>query len=187
MGFLTLLLIAVGLSLDALAVAAARGFSVRSWQPVLGLRLALAFGIFQMIMPVLGWGAGLRLRGLIAGADHWLAFLLLAGIGGKMIWESFSREALGASQSDTGFLIILGLALATSIDALAVGLSFSLLRFAIFPGVLLIGLVTFIFSLAGFWLGHRFGSRLGKRLEALGGLVLFLIGLRILLTHLFEH
>jgi len=186
MDLLTILLIALGLSMDAVAVAMASGCSagqgkVNRRQALL---LAALFGLFQALMPAAGWLAGLGFKAVISRIDHWLAFVLLVFIGIKMIREAPRRGECRVRANGMGLAVMLGLAVATSIDALAVGLSFSFLAVGILVPVLIIGTVTFVLSLAAVYAGQRFGSRMAGKAEVLGGLILIAIGLRILLGHL---
>jgi len=184
MPIVNVILIGIGLSMDAVAVAVAGGMTMHRLHFSHLFRAAFFFGLFQAVMPVLGWLAGLTLRSWISRIDHWIAFFLLFLIGGKMVWESFSLDP-GRKKTDISRLVVLfGLAVATSIDALAVGLSFSLLRIRIFTPVLIIGLITFFLTLLGGLAGHRFGRFIGKRIELAGGLILIGIGVKILLEHL---
>ncbi len=181
---LALILIALALSMDALAVALARGVAVRQMRFRQAFRVGLFFGLFQALMPMLGWLAGGELRDFISGLDHWVAFGLLAIIGGKMIGESFRRKDAAGAAGPTGLGTLLLLSVATSIDALAVGLSLSLLRVPIVGPALLIGCVTFVLSLLGGLIGSRVGCFCGNKIEALGGLILVGLGIKILLAHL---
>jgi putative Mn2+ efflux pump MntP len=185
MSALELVLIALSLSLDSLAVSIAGGLAVREGRARGALKVALYFGGFQALMPVLGWLAGEGLIEHIARYDHWVAFGLLLFVGLRMIRESFGESQEKSFSLDAGTL--LALAVATSIDALAVGLSFSILRVSIAPAALVIGGVTFLVCFAGFLGGGRLGRRFGPRVEAAGGLILIGIGLKILLSHLFPH
>ncbi len=181
MDLLSLLLISFGLAMDAFAVSVSCGICGRPRKWGLIARVGLYFGGFQALMPVLGWLAGTRLRGPIASLDHWVAFGLLALIGVKMIRESF---AIGARRFDPRrHKVLLTLAVATSIDALAVGLSFALLDGGILVPALTIGAVTFCVSCLGVIIGDRVGSIFEKAAEILGGLILIGIGLKILLEH----
>lgn len=182
MSFWELLLIAVGLSMDAFAVSVCKGLSVKKLNVRHVLLAGLWFGGFQALMPLLGWLLGYRFESFIQSVDHWIAFVLLGLIGGNMIRESFSGEE--ELNDDFGLKSMLLLALATSIDALAVGVTFAFLSVKILPAVLLIGLTTFLLSGLGILIGGRFGERLGTRAERLGGIILILIGLKILLEHL---
>jgi putative Mn2+ efflux pump MntP len=185
MGIVTVLLIALGLSMDAVAVSLASGCAVRKVDLRQALLLAFLFGLFQTLMPVAGWLAGLGFKHVISAYDHWLAFILLAFIGGKMILDASRGTACrGQGSGRMRLPVMLGLAVATSVDALAVGLSFSLLAVDILVPVLLIGLVTFSLSLIAVFAGQRFGARLAGKAEALGGVVLIAIGLKILVEHL---
>lgn len=185
MDILTIFLIAMGLAMDAFAVALSGGFAAGRATPRKTLRLAFHFGLFQFLMPILGWVAGLTVQGLIQAYDHWVAFALLAGIGGKMVYESFRQEKVEGRKPDItrGASLVL-LSLATSIDALAVGLSLSLLRVRILYPSAVIGVVCFALTAFGFAFGSRLGKLLGKRVELLGGLVLVGIGVKILVEHL---
>jgi len=185
MDIVTVLFIALGLSMDAVAVSLASGCAVRKVDLRQALLLAFLFGLFQTLMPVAGWLAGLGFKNIISAYDHWLAFILLAFIGGKMILEA--SRGIACRKQGSGRMrlpVMLGLAVATSIDALAVGLSFSLLAVDIVLPVLLIGLVTFSLSLLAVFAGQRFGAWLAGKAEALGGVVLIVIGLKILAEHL---
>ena len=182
MHFAELFLIAVGLSMDAFAVSICKGLSVKKLCPRHVLLAGLYFGGFQFLMPVLGWLLGYRFEALITSIDHWIAFGLLALIGGNMIKESFSdAEELS---DDFGVKTMLLLAVATSIDALAVGITFAFLSVRILPAAGLIGVTTFLISAAGIGIGHAFGARFKSGAERLGGVILILIGLKILLEHL---
>ena len=183
MGFFELFLIGIGLSMDAFAVAICKGLGMERINKRDTLLLALFFGGFQALMPTLGFLLGYRFESFITSIDHWIAFILLALIGGNMI-----REALGKDDDnendDFSFKAMLPLAVATSIDALAVGVSFAFLGVHIVPAVTLIGCTTFVLTLAGGWVGNLFGSRYKSRAEFTGGVILILIGLKILLEHL---
>ena len=182
MHFAELLLIALGLSMDAFAVSVCKGLSVKELRPRHALLVGLYFGGFQALMPLLGWLLGYRFEALIQRWDHWIAFVLLALIGGNMIRESFSDDE--ELNDDFGFRTMLLLAVATSIDALAVGVTFAFLQVKILPAAGTIGLTTFLLSVAGVWIGRFFGARYKAGAERLGGCILILIGLKILLEHL---
>ena len=184
--FISILVIAFGLSADCFAVAFSGSIAMRTISFPQVFRASLSFGIFQALMPVIGWLVGLTVVDLIADYDHWLAFALLSFIGGKMIWESFRSEGSRPAGTDiTKGIVLLTLSVATSIDALAVGLSFAFLEVNITLASATIGSVAFVVSVMGFFLGRKAGRLMGKRAEAIGGLILIAIGLRILLTHLF--
>lgn len=191
MGLAELELLAVGLSMDAFAVSICKGLGMKKINLKVAVVLGLFFGGFQAGMPVIGWALGSQFMGIIGPIDHWIAFILLAFIGGKMLWEAFTEDedededegdAKDAEKIDLGEYLIL--AIATSIDALAVGISFAALSVDIVPAVSLIGITTFIFSIAGVAIGHTFGARYEKPATIVGGVVLILIGLKILLEHL---
>ena len=177
-----LFLIAVGLSMDAFAVSVCKGLSVRELKPKHLLLAGLYFGGFQFLMPVIGWLLGYRFEAMIRSIDHWIAFLLLGLIGANMIKESFGDE--DELSDDFGFRTMLLLAIATSIDALAVGVTFAFLEVKILPAAAMIGVTTFLLSAAGIRIGNVFGTRYKAKAERLGGAILILLGLKILLEHL---
>jgi putative Mn2+ efflux pump MntP len=180
--FVTVILIAIGLAMDAFAVSIAKGISVNHNRRRSAILLASLFGGFQALMPVIGWLAGLGLRDIIMGIDHWIAFGLLGLIGVKMIYDSTKSED-GKEEFITLFAA-LTLAIATSIDALMVGLSFAFLEESILIPILIIGIVTFVLTLVGFKFGSGMGRVFGKKIKVLGGLILIFIGIRILAEHL---
>ena len=184
MGFLELFFIAVGLAMDAFAVSICKGLSVPKLQAKHCLICGVYFGGFQALMPLIGWALGIRFQSMITNIDHWIAFVLLAVIGANMIKESFSKEE-ECPDASFGFKTMLTLAVATSIDALAVGVTFAFLNVSIVPAVLLIGATTFVCSAVGVKIGNVFGNRFQSKAEFLGGLVLIAIGLKILIEHLF--
>ncbi len=182
MNLLELLVIAVGVSMDAFAISICKGLSVQNAQPKHLLITGLWFGGAQAIMPLLGFVLGSQFSGFITRIDHWLSFFLLGLIGINMILESRKEiEDLNASFAPK---VMLPLAIADSIDALAVGVSFAFLRVDIFPAVILIGICTFLFSACGVKIGNVFGSRFKSRAEVAGGVILILMGIFILLEHL---
>lgn len=217
MELLTLLIIAVALAMDAFAVSIASGVSIRRLHLKQVLKIAFFFGIFQGVMPVLGWAMGRGIGSLISGVDHWIAFCLLVFIGARMIHESLAGEEHGVGPGEetekewgerrtrrpsveggecreiplrvcrdpctTENLIIL--AVATSIDAFGVGLSLSLLGSSIILPALIIGLITFCISFAGVHIGNTMGHLFERKIEIAGGVVLILIGLKILLDHMY--
>ena len=177
-----LFVIAVGLSMDAFAVSVCKGLSVPTLRPAHNLLCGLYFGGFQALMPLLGWLLGVRFQGLIASVDHWIAFGLLGIIGVNMIREAREEdECLDASFT---FRAMLPLAVATSIDALAVGVTFAFLKVDILPAVLFIGVTTFALSALGVKVGAVFGARFRAKAELAGGVILILMGAKILLEHL---
>lgn len=178
------LLIAFGLAMDAFAVSLGVGTSQISYSTWSKLRLAFHFGIFQAGMTLLGWLGGRTIEALIRNIDHWIAFALLAYVGGKMVWSGFHEGTESYSSDPTrGGLMVL-LSVATSIDALAVGLSMAILGAPVFIPSVFIGLVAFLLSAVGLFCGCYFGGRFGKRMEVFGGVLLVAIGLRILIEHL---
>ena len=182
-----LVLIGVGLSMDAFAVALCKGLGMRSINYAHAAVIALFFGVFQAVMPLIGWVLGTQFARYITSVDHWIAFALLGYIGGKMIWDALHEAPETAPCAGEGRLDLkelLMLAVATSIDALAVGITFAFLQVSILPAVATIGLITFALSFAGVVVGNRFGTRFQKKAEIAGGVVLVLIGLKILLEHL---
>ena len=186
MTLFSLLGIAVALAMDAFAVAIAVGISLKQVSFRQTFRLSWHFGLFQALMPVIGWAAGNTVRELVQAYDHWIAFVLLAAIGSNMIREALADDEEQASSKDsTRGLTMVMLSVATSIDALAVGFSMSLLQISIVTPALVIGLVAGSFTVAGLHLGKSLaaGKRLSLYAESIGGLVLLLIGLRILYEH----
>ncbi len=182
MSLFELFILAVGLSMDAMAVAICKGLSVRKLKMSHALITGLYFGGFQAAMPVLGYFLGRQFQSYITNVDHWIAFVLLALIGANMIKESCGEtEEVNASFSPRAML---PMAVATSIDALAVGVTFAFLQVNIVPAVTFIGVITFSLSMVGVWIGHVCGARFKSRAELVGGIVLILMGLKILLEHL---
>ena len=184
MSLLELLILAVGLSMDAFAVSICKGLSVQKLLPRHLVICGLYFGGFQALMPLLGWLLGIRFQAMITNVDHWIAFILLGIIGFNMIRESRSRDE-EIPAPDFGIKTMLAMAVATSIDALAVGVTFAFLSVRILPAIALIGVITFLFSAAGVKIGNVFGLKYKSRAELLGGIVLIGIGLKILIEHLF--
>ncbi len=169
--------------MDAFAVSVTSGITIKRLKIEHAVRIALFFGAFQAVMPVIGWLAGLGLSGFVANVDHWVAFGLLTFIGCKMIYEAFALEPDERRSDPLNVQVLLVLSIATSIDALAVGVSFALLAVSIITPVLVIGAITFGLSLLGALLGGRLGGLFAKRAEIGGGLVLIAIGVRILIAH----
>lgn len=177
-------MIATGLAMDASAVSFSKGFTMKSLKLKNAIKISFLFGLFQALMPIGGWLAGLNLVNFISGSDHWFAFGLLSFVGLRMIYHSIKRSPKMESQNPFNFKILLILAFATSIDAFAVGLSLSLLRISIIIPVIIIGLVTLILSFVSVLIGYKFGTFFEKKVEILGGLILIGIGVKILLEHL---
>ncbi len=183
MGLFELFILAVGLSMDAMAVAVCKGLSVQKLKFGHSMITGLYFGGFQAVMPLLGYFLGKQFQVYIVSIDHWIAFVLLALIGANMVKESFGEaEEVCASFSPRAML---PMAIATSIDALAVGVTFAFLPDTnIVAAVSFIGVITFALSAIGVWIGHIFGARFKSKAELIGGIVLILMGLKILLEHL---
>ena len=183
MGLIELFLIAVGLSMDAFAVSVCKGLAMPKCTFKKAAIVGLWFGGFQALMPAIGYILGAQFQEAIASIDHWIAFVLLALIGGNMIHEALDNDEEEADASldvKTMFL----LAVATSIDALAIGITFAFLKVNIIPAVCFIGIVTFIISFAGVKIGNVFGARYKNKAEIVGGIILILLGLKSLLEHL---
>ena len=183
MGLIELFLIAVGLSMDAFAVSVCKGLAMPKCTFKKAAIVGLWFGGFQALMPAIGYVLGAQFQEAIASIDHWIAFVLLALIGGNMIHEALDNDEEEADASldvKTMFL----LAVATSIDALAIGITFAFLKVSIIPAVCFIGIVTFIISFAGVKIGNVFGARYKNKAEIVGGVILILLGMKILLEHL---
>lgn len=183
MGLIELFLIAVGLSMDAFAVSVCKGLAMPKCTFKKAAIVGLWFGGFQALMPAIGYVLGAQFQETIASIDHWIAFVLLALIGGNMIHEALDNDEEEADASldvKTMFL----LAVATSIDALAIGITFAFLKVNIIPAFCFIGIVTFIISFAGVKIGNVFGARYKNKAEIVGGVILILLGLKILLEHL---
>jgi putative Mn2+ efflux pump MntP len=184
MSLVELFILAVGLSMDAFAVSICKGLSVGRLRLRHAAICGLYFGGFQALMPFLGWLLGSQFQSLITSIDHWIAFILLALIGANMVKESRSQEE-ECPDPDFGVKAMLPLAVATSIDALAVGVTFAFLEVRIAPAVTFIGLTTFVLSAIGVKVGNVFGTKYKSKAELLGGLVLIAMGVKILLEHLF--
>lgn len=185
MGFYEIILIALGLAMDCFAVSLGVCTTTAKKTPRSIFRLAFHFGLFQGGMAFLGWLAGSRIVNLISSFDHWIAFALLLWVGGRMVKESFDKDDCEGTEDPTRGRSLVILSIATSIDALAVGLSLAFVDGSILTSSLSIGAVSFLLSIAGSLLGTRMGSRFGKRMELLGGILLIGIGLRVLISQLF--
>lgn len=180
--YLALVLISVGLAMDAFAVSICKGLAMGKPTPKAIIIVALWFGIFQGVMPVIGFALGTAVYDLIEDVDHWVAFILLALIGFNMIRESLSKDE-EEMDDDLSFTTMLILAIATSIDAFAVGITLAMENGNILVSAVVIGVITFLISAVGVRAGGFFGSRYGRRAEFVGGVILILIGLKILLEH----
>ena len=183
MSFVELLLIAIGLSMDAFSISVCKGLTTKRFSWRMALVCGLWFGGFQALMPIIGYYLGAQFQEMIEAYDHWIAFGLLFLIGANMI-----REAIWGKEEEQdgtlGFKTMLLLAIATSIDALAVGVSFACIQVKLWSSVIIIGITTFLFSVLGVKIGNVFGSKYEKSASIIGGIILILIGLKILLEHL---
>lgn len=184
MEILTLILIAIGLCFDSFAVSVSCGIARTQIRFMPATRIAFSMAFFQGLMPLIGWVIGIKLSNLVHEADHWIAFGLLGLLGIKMIWESLraADKPLNFNPMETRILITMSLA--TSIDALIVGVSFGTLHANIWLAIIIIGMMTFIISMLGILFGKKTGDRFGKRMEIIGGLILIGIGVKILVEHL---
>ena len=181
----TIIVIAVGLAMDAFVVSIVSGGAYKQLRVRYALRLAIFFGGFQAFMPIIGYLAGLSIREYIQDYDHWIAFGILSAVGGKMIYESLKIESVEKNMDPSNIFVLLALSVATSIDALAIGITLSLITSYIIIAVLIIGLVTFVLSYLGIIIGKKFGHFFENKIEALGGIILIGLGLKILFQHLF--
>lgn len=189
MGYIELLVLGVGLSMDAFAVAVCKGLGMKRVNYRHAVVIALFFGAFQALMPLIGWALGTQFESLVTPVDHWIAFALLAFIGGKMLWDAFHEESKEGTATEgqnehLNLRELTLLAVATSIDALAVGITFAFLQVNIVFAVTIIGVTTFVLSLVGVIVGNQFGSRFERPATIAGGAVLILLGFKILLEHL---
>jgi putative Mn2+ efflux pump MntP len=184
MSLLEIILIAVGLAMDAFAVSVGAGTlaSMKDFRST--VRLAFHFGLFQFLMPVAGWFLGSSIQDYVESVDHWIAFVLLSYIGIKMIYESFRKEESQKENPSKGRTLII-LSVATSIDALIVGFTLAMLDVNIWYPSIMIGVITAGLSFLGIWIGKKLGMKLGKVMEVVGGLILIAMGLKILVEHLF--
>ncbi|MCX6579798.1 MAG: manganese efflux pump MntP family protein [Candidatus Aminicenantes bacterium] len=187
MDLISVILLAVGLSMDAVAVSISTCLTFKEIKIRHALRMALFFGVFQAAMPLIGWLAGAAFRGLIQGFDHWIAITLLGIIGGRMIYGSFKIDCETTPRNPMNLSTLLGLSVATSIDALAAGVSFGVLKMNILTVIAIIGFTTFLLSFIGTRIGKRVGCHFSGRMELLGGIILVGIGVRILIQHLANH
>ena len=184
MNLATTLVLALALAMDAFSVSIASGAVYKRFNVAHAFRIAFFFGFFQAFMPIVGWLCGLTFKHLIESVDHWIAFGLLGVVGLKMIYEAFKLEESDKKTAEMTIGLLLTLSIATSIDALAVGLTLSLITNHIFITVVMIGLVTFILSYLGVFIGKHFGHIFENKIEMIGGLILILLGFKILVQHL---
>jgi putative Mn2+ efflux pump MntP len=186
MNFFTITVIAASLAMDAFAVSVVSGSAYKQLKIKHAFRMAVFFGGFQAIMPLIGSLAGISVKEYVTGYDHWVAFALLSAVGTKMIYESFKITSAEEIFNPENILVLLALSVATSIDALVVGTTLSFLRIPIAIAVTIIGLVTFVLSYLGVLIGKRFGHFFESKIKSLGGLILIGLGLKILVQHLFS-
>jgi putative Mn2+ efflux pump MntP len=187
MGFFEIVLIAIGLAMDAFAVSITLGLSIKKPKVKELIIPGIYFGAFQSLMPAIGYFAGIYFANKIQNLDHWIAFALLGFIGGKMIKESFSKEKNEEKPAEYafGFAKMLVLAIATSIDALAVGITFAFFEVNIFKAIVITGTITLLISICGVKIGNAFGTKFKSKAEFIGGAVLILIGIKILIEHIY--
>jgi manganese efflux pump family protein len=179
-----IILIAIGLAMDCFAVSIACGIAMKPFRWGPAFRVAFFFGLFQALMPLFGWLAGSTFQHLIETFDHWVSFGILVALGGRMIWENFFVHPDEKSLNPFKLKVVLTLALATSIDALAVGISFAFMRIDLWLSIFMIGAASFLFASLGIFIGRRYGHRFNIPAELFGGIVLIGIGVKILLEHL---
>jgi len=183
MGIIELIILSMGLAMDAFAVAVCKGLSMPKMNWKKGFIIGAYFGVFQALMPAIGYLLGVNFQENIQSVDHWIAFILLGAIGLNMLKEAVSTETENSNDS-VQFKDMLILAVATSIDALAVGITFAFLRVNVLLAIILIGIITFIISVIGVKIGNVFGTKYEKKAEFIGGLILILLGTKILVEHL---
>jgi len=183
MDFLTIILVAVGLSFDTFAVSVSNGLSITSLSFRQAIKIAFILAFFQALMPFLGWFMGIQVEQFVSEYDHWIAFGLLLLLGMKMIIESIKKTNRQKDAEFPKLTIIIGMAIATSIDALVVGISFAFVKINIYYAVAIVGLVTFLVSMIGLLFGKTLGRKLGREIEVFGGIILIAIGIKILLSH----
>ena len=183
MGAIEILLISIGLAMDAFAVSVCKGLAMKKMSWKKAIIIGLYFGIFQAVMPVIGYFLGTTFERFITYVDHWVAFILLVGIGINMVKEAFDKESENRNDN-VDMKTMLVLSIATSIDALAIGITFACLKIHIVMPVITIGLITFIISVIGVKIGNRFGDKYEKKAEIMGGVILILLGIKIVLEHL---
>ena len=182
--FITIFLIAIGLCFDSFAVSVSSGLMMKHINFFEAMKIAFSFAFFQGLMPLLGWMAGKRISDYLSNYDHWIAFILLLIIGLRMIWESRKPDE-NKTFNPMNLWFIIYMSIATSIDALIVGLSFAFLKTDIYTSIIIIAIVTFIATMLGILFGKKAGAHLGKKMEVLGGIILIVIGFKILIEHLY--
>ncbi|KYC53149.1 MAG: hypothetical protein AMQ74_00481 [Candidatus Methanofastidiosum methylothiophilum] len=185
MELISVILIAIGLSMDALAVSVTSGIIIKNPKISDALKISASFGIFQAIMPLIGWISGIKISNFISSFDHWIAFLILVFLGFKIIYETLMSDSKKETFNPLDFQVLMLLSIATSIDALAVGLSFAFLEMDIMGPFLIIGFVTFMICFIGFFIGDKFGHFFENKIKMVGGVILIIIGFRILIEHIF--
>lgn len=184
MGIITIFLIAIGLNFDSLAISISTGLVVKHIRFNQAVKIAIVFAFFQGLMPFIGWLIGSQIKDLIKDYDHWIAFTLLFLIGAKMVYESFKKEEDKKPFNPLKLIVMISMAIAISIDALVVGVSFAFIDINIVLSISIIGALTFIVSMLGMLLGKKAGGIFGKKMEIVGGLILICIGVKILIEHL---
>lgn len=183
MTIIEILLIAIGLAMDAFAVSICKGLSMKKMNWKKALIVGVYFGIFQALMPIIGYFLGSTFEDLVTHIDHWIAFVLLVAIGGNMLKEAFANNSENCND-DVDFKTMSILAIATSIDALAVGITFAFLQANIWVSAIIIGIVTFAISIIGVKIGNKFGNKYERKAEIVGGFILMFMGVKLLLEHL---
>ena len=181
---ITNIFVGLGLAADAFAVSVSSGIQIKYIKINKALKIALSFSIFQTLMPLIGWWVGLSFRDWISSVDHWVVFGLLNFIGGRMIYESTQEESSDKKFNPLEIYTLLILSIATSLDALAVGVGFAVLKTSIFAAISVIGIITFFLCFFGVFVGNKFGKLFQNKIEILGGLILIIIGSKILVEHL---
>jgi putative Mn2+ efflux pump MntP len=184
MSFITIIMLAIALAMDAFAVSIASGIAIKNLSIKHSFIIASWFGIFQAVMPLLGWLGGIKLHRFISEIDHWIVFGLLFFIGSKMIYEAFRIGDVEDRSNPMDTAVLFSLSIATSIDAFAAGVSFALLNVAVVAPVIIIGIITFIMSFTGVWIGNRGAHFFEKKMEISAGIVLIAIGIKVLISHL---
>lgn len=184
MDIITITMLAIALAMDAFSVSITKGFSIKNLSKMQALWFGIFFGGFQALMPILGWISGVQLEHFVSAIAPWIAFILLVAIGAKMIYESLTDDEEECTKDKFSFKELTLLAIATSIDAFAVGVTFAILKIPILIPIILIGIITFIFSEIGVIVGKKMGHFFGDKFEIVGGAVLIILGVRILLDGL---